>query len=224
MPEKLNSKAFGELYSAYAAGCLDPAFALLVETQAALRPAVADTVARGEIIAAAMLEAEIATEMSEDAADKALAVIDSLNGSAILEPRAVDMAGQGLEEIVALPDPLRDAVFLSMEDNTWQFSAPGIRRLKVDTGGKAETELYRIEAGAAVPRHSHAGSEFTLVVTGGFADETGAYGPGDLSVKGPEDTHQPVADHDEVCYALAVRDGGLRFTGLMGAVQRILGA
>jgi putative transcriptional regulator len=28
---------------------------------------------------------------------------------------------------------------------------------------------------------------------------------------------------DGVCYALAVRDGGLRFTGLMGVVQRLIG-
>ena len=35
---------------------------------------------------------------------------------------------------------------------------------------------------------------------------------------------EPVGDEGEVCYALAVRDGGLRFTGMMGFLQRLLGA
>ncbi|MEO1100683.1 MAG: hypothetical protein AAFW65_02440 [Pseudomonadota bacterium] len=45
---------FSELYSAYAAGCLDPAFALLVETQSALRADIADKVRQSEIIAGAL--------------------------------------------------------------------------------------------------------------------------------------------------------------------------
>ena len=51
---------FGEIYSSYAAGCLDPAFCLLVETQAALRP-----------------EVERAAKVSEGAINKALAMIDA---------------------------------------------------------------------------------------------------------------------------------------------------
>ena len=39
---------FGEVYASYAAGSLDPAFCLLVETQAALRPEVGQAVARAE--------------------------------------------------------------------------------------------------------------------------------------------------------------------------------
>ncbi|MEO1189022.1 MAG: cupin domain-containing protein, partial [Pseudomonadota bacterium] len=30
-----------------------------------------------------------------------------------------------------------------------------------------------------MPKHSHHGSEFTLVVAGGFTDESGSFGPGD---------------------------------------------
>lgn len=224
MSHTKSAHAFGELYSAYAAGCLDPGFALLVETQAALRADIADAVHRGEIIAAAMLEAEAPASMADNALDQVFATIDRVDAHPALNGHAARLAGMAIDEIMDLPNTLRDSVLGSMEDRDWQFTGPGIRRLQIDTNGDAETELYRLEPGVTVPRHSHAGSEFTLVVTGGFADETGAYGPGDLSVKGPDHTHQPVADMDGVCYALAVRDGGLRFTGLMGAVQRILGA
>ncbi len=216
-------QAFSELYSAYAAGCLDPAFALLVETQASLRHDVAMTLARGEIIAATLFESEAPSPMADDALDRAFAAIDGLDVKPRAARRAARIAGQALDEIVALPEPLRGVVLEINENTDWRFTAPGIRRLTLDLGGNAETELYRIEPGASVPRHSHKGAEFTLVVAGGFSDETGSFGPGDLAIKGPDDTHQPVADLDGVCFALAVRDGGLQFTGLMGAVQRLLG-
>jgi putative transcriptional regulator len=43
-------------------------------------------------------------------------------------------------------------------------------------------------------------------------------------INGTDDYHQPVGDEGEVCYALAVRDGGLHFTGVMGFIQRTLRA
>ncbi|MEM7766209.1 MAG: ChrR family anti-sigma-E factor [Pseudomonadota bacterium] len=223
MSQPRETSIFGELYSGYAAGRLEPGFALLVETQAALRSDVAERVQVSEAIASAMLEREAPAEMGADALDRAFAAIDQLDKGAAISQRAATAAGAGIDEVMGLPEPLRDAVLHTMNHQSWQFTTPGIRRLSLDLEGDAETELYRLEPGVTVPRHTHAGSEFTLVVTGGFADELGAYGPGDLSVKGPEHTHQPVADMDGICYALAVRNGGLQFTGLVGAMQRILG-
>ena len=86
-----------------------------------------------------------------------------------------------------------------------------------------KVELYRIQPDAAIPRHTHGGREYTLVVAGGYSDASGRFGPGDLALKGPEDTHRPIGDPGEVCFALIVRDGALRLTGVMGMAQRILG-
>lgn len=214
---------FGDVYSSYAAGCLDPAFCLLIETQAALRPDVSRAVARAETIAGIFLESEARAELSEGAADRALAMIDAFEAGERPSNVAVSEANEGLEEFLALPEPLRETALQSFQTNKWQNLTRGIRRLKLDADSQAEVELYRIEPGCTVPRHSHESSEFTLVVAGGFSDETGSFGPGDISVKGPEDTHQPTGDMDGICYALAVRDGGLKFTGVMGLVQRLLG-
>ncbi len=215
---------FSELYSAYAAGCLDPAFALLVETQSALRADIAETVRQSEVIAGVLLEREDKAEMADGAADRALAVIDDLEVTRATEDSAARMAGKALDEILTLPEPLRAKALDAAGSTGWQFTSPGIRRLRLDCASDAEVELYRIEPGAAVPRHTHEGYEATLIAAGGFTDETGSFGPGDVALKGPEDTHQPVADPGSPCFALAVRDGGLRFTGAMGLVQRILGA
>ena len=220
---KANMSDFGEIYSSYAAGCLDPAFCLLIETQAALRPDVSRAVARAESIAGIFLESEDAAPLSEGAAAKALAMIDAYEAGERPSAAAVHHANEGLDEFLSLPEPLRETALQSFQTNKWQNLTQGIRRLKLDASSQADVELYRIEPGCMVPRHSHKGSEFTLVVAGGFSDESGSFGPGDISVKGPNDTHQPTGDMDGVCYALAVRDGGLKFTGVMGLVQRLIG-
>ncbi len=214
---------FGEVYSSYAAGCLDPAFCLLVETQAALRPDVSRAVARAESIAGIFLETEQSAELSKGAAATAMAMIDAFEASRASSDLAVHHANEGLDEFLALPEPLRETALQSFQSNKWQTLTRGIRRLRLEANSQAEIELYRIEPGCTVPRHSHKGSEFTLVVSGGFSDENGSFGPGDISMNGPEDTHQPTGDMDGVCYALAVRDGGLKFTGMMGLVQRLIG-
>ncbi|MEM1149562.1 MAG: ChrR family anti-sigma-E factor [Pseudomonadota bacterium] len=215
--------AFSELYSAYAAGCLDPAFALLVETQAALRPDVRRDIRMSEMIAAINFEKTEPAEMESDAVDRALDAIDALDSGALPKRRVLNGVTEALEELLDLPAPLRDSALIAAGEAGWKFSGPGIRRLALPISEKAETELYRIEPGAVIPRHTHEGSELTLVVAGGFTDESGFFGPGDLSVKGPADTHQPVADDDGPCIVLAVRDGGLRFQGVIGIVQRLMG-
>ncbi len=222
MPEAGNTPAFSELYSAYAAGCLDPSFALLVETQAALRQDISTAIRVGELVSGIFLEREAPSEVSMDALDRVFAEIDA-NTTGRARRKAAHSAGEALSELLDLPEPLRDTALDAAGESGWKFVAPGLKRLRLDTGGAAEAELFRIAPGATVPRHTHQGREYTLVVAGGFTDESGAYGPGDVSVKSGEDTHQPVADAGEVCMALAVRDGGLKFTGAMGLVQRLIG-
>lgn len=210
---------YSELYSAYAAGRLDPAFALLLETQSVLRRDVRSALAASEAVSGILLEMAEPARMSAGAGARALDLIDALEDEEPAAPRSdPDDA-----ELAGLPGPLRESALEAFDTAGWQGTAPGIRRMKLDVGSDLDVELYRIKPGARVPRHTHGGMEFTLVVAGGFSDETGSFGPGDLAVKGPDDTHQPVGDAGEVCFALAVRDAGLRFTGVMGLIQRVLG-
>lgn len=209
---RLNDYPISELYSAYAAGSLDPAFALLVETQAALRPDLRKLVAASEAVSGALLETTEPAAMRAGALDCMMALIDAL------PPLAARPIAD--EDLSALPEPIRRAAGAA---SGWKASVPGIRRMALDIDSPMHVELYRIEPGAAVPRHSHAGIELTLVVAGGFSDALGSYDPGDLVVNGPGDTHRPVGDEGEVCFALALRDGGLKFTGPLGMIQRLLG-
>lgn len=216
--------SFSELYSAYAAGCIDPAFAMMVEAQALIRPDVRASVETSEMIAGNFLDAAPEAALSDRALDRALAAIDALEANPELERRAGHAAGGAISELLALPEPVRDAALEAAGKRGWQRLTPGLKRLKMNVGSAMEVELYRIEPGTRIPRHTHGGNEYTMVLSGGFTDERGSYGPGDIAVNGPEDVHQPVADDDGVCFALAVRDGGLRFTGALGMIQRLLGA
>lgn len=218
-----SQNAFSELYSAYAAGCIDPAFAMMLEAQSLMRADVRASVAVSEMIAGNFFEAAPAARMSEGALARTLAMIDALEVSEEVQRAAGKSAGDALNELLELPEPVRSAALDAAGRQGWQMLGRGLKRLRLDVGSSMDVELYRIAAGSRIPRHSHGGNEFTMVLAGGFSDERGTYGPGDVCLNGPNDTHQPVADEDEVCYALAVRDGGLRFTGVMGMVQRLLG-
>lgn len=201
-----------ELYSAYAAGSLDPAFALLVETQAALRPDLYELVALSETVSGVLLETTEPAALRAGALDRAMALIDAF------EPVAIRQIAD--EDLPTLPVAIRRALSASQG---WKASVPGIRRMALEIDSPMHVEFYRIEPGAAVPQHSHAGHELTLVVAGGFSDAIGSYGPGDLVVNGSDDTHRPVGDEGEVCFALILRDGGLKFTGPLGMIQRLFG-
>jgi len=85
--------------------------------------------------------------------------------------------------------------------------------------GGARVRLLRGVAGAQTGGHRHAGLEYTVVLKGGFSDETGSYGPGDLQVMEGDMRHNPVADAGEDCINLAVTTGRLRFESLL---QRIV--
>lgn len=219
-----SSNNFSELYSAYAAGCIDPAFALMVEAQSLMRSDVRASVAMSEMISGSFLDSAPPARMSDGVLDRTLARIDALEAAPEKQRAAGKAAGDAISEILSLPEPVRGAAIDAAGKQGWQMMGIGLKRLKLDVGSSMEVELYRINAGSKIPRHSHGGNEFTMVLSGGFSDERGTYGPGDVCVNGPADTHQPIADEDEVCYALAVRDGGLHFTGVLGMVQRLLGA
>jgi putative transcriptional regulator len=74
----------------------------------------------------------------------------------------------------------------------------------------------RIRAGVSMPQHTHKGREMTLVLAGGFTDDTGHFLRGDLSLTDGTVDHVPTADDDGDCVCLAVTDAPLRLTGPIG--------
>lgn len=222
-----------EIFSAYAAGALSGPMTLLLDVHTVVSPAVAAERARHDALAGFLLQTETPVAMREGALDDILAIIDAeasqsgeaamraLPGNDVRERKAASLASRALDEILALPEPVRDLVL--EQGGNWQFAGPGVRTMELMRDGPAKAELIRLEPGHGVPRHTHDGREFTLVLCGAFHDGHARYGRGDMSVADPELTHRPVAEAGEVCIALAVTDGPLAFTGPLGWVQRALG-
>lgn len=222
-----------EIYAAYAAGVLSAPMKLLVETQTVMSDDVAGSVRDSEAISGALLEVITPVSVKDQSLKEIFAVIDTEEaglgeaGTIHSTPETTDRtsrtaaekAGQAIDEILNLPDSVRD---LALENGDWQFAGPGVRRMNLMQDGPAKAELIRLEPGCGVPHHGHDSKEFTLVLCGAFHDGFNRYGKGELCAADPDLQHKPVAESGEVCIALAVSDGSMAFTGPLGWVQRAL--
>jgi putative transcriptional regulator len=92
----------------------------------------------------------------------------------------------------------------------------GVEMAELGVGDAEHTRLLRIAPGTAIPRHTHGGSEVTLILDGGYRDCGENYARGDVQVADPSVDHAPVADEDGPCLCLAVTDARLRLTGPVG--------
>ena len=115
-----------------------------------------------------------------------------------------------------VPRPLSDYLDGDLASLAWKKRGSLSEVAVLPDQGGFKTRLYRIRPGTAMPQHSHEGREFTLLLAGGFSDETGHYLRGDVAAVDSSVDHRPVADPGEDCICLAVTDAPLRLTGPLG--------
>lgn len=199
--------------AALASGRAEPSVGLFIDTLMEMR-GISDR--EGEAVAGAALEMEALAAMSPEALDMVFAAIER-------GPSRKPKASLSHPELGNAPAPLRAIILEAEAQGAWAWSGPGIRRLKLPVGGDAKAEIIRIDAGTTVPWHTHKGQELTLCLHGEFSDSLGVYGPGDFSVTDGTIRHQPHAHDKGPVYALAVTDAGLRFEGVLGALQKLFG-
>ncbi len=209
-----------EMLVEHATGSLTETMALLVTAHLALCPACGAEVRRLEAVGGALLEAIDPIPLREGGLESLMARLDEpavdVERIAKGAARPDDSHDRRLDDGLRLiPEPLRSRV----TGAAWRRVSGGIDEIvlpRVESGVTAK--LLRIRAGQAVPRHSHTGHEYTLVLAGGFSDYKGHYGRGDLVIADSAMTHLPIADADQDCICLAVVDGGLRLAGPIGRV------
>lgn len=138
--------------------------------------------------------------------------------SAILHSETPDLATPSQPQDTdcpVIPRALRDFIGYRAEDIPWRTKLPGFREYRVGEIDGCDVEMLWIRAGRAMPKHTHEGSELTLVLDGGFTDATGHYLRGDISAADESVDHRPVADEDGPCICLAVTTAPLKLTGSM---------
>lgn len=112
------------------------------------------------------------------------------------------------------------------ESAKWRWRAPGVTevRLPVAWNGIPAT-VARLRSGLHIPRHTHAGRELTLILSGGFRDLVGEYRAGDVADYDSSVSHDQVIDTDEDCLCLVVNQSRLVPQTLLGrALAWISGA
>jgi len=190
----------------YASGALPEPLALLVATHASLCRACQDEIARLEALGGALFDSLDGEPLDSGALDRALARLELPES-----PTAHEGAGDP-----RVPRPLRGYLGTNLDDLAWKQRG-SVAEFALLTGHAGlTTRLLRIKGGTALPQHTHEGSEYTLLLAGGFSDASGHYVTGDVAVADPSVDHRPVADPGADCLCLAVTDAPLRLTGRFG--------
>jgi putative transcriptional regulator len=207
----INNPAPSELLLDYASGALAEGPALLVASHLAYSEQARADVAALEAAAGDMLAAMPAETMSDDALTRTLARIDAEPAP---KPKgSPNDAALGIVGTI-LPMPLRRYL---PDDAHWRPALGGIEEIELPLGDKSyRATLMRIGAGRGLPAHRHAGSEYTLVLAGGFSDGRGRFDRGDVCVADPSVEHRPVADSDQPCICLVIAEAPVRLTGVFG--------
>ena len=193
------------LLTAYAAGTLSEAFALVVATHVTMCDECRARLGALEALGGAVMEAD-SVPMDEGSLEAVLARLDAA-------PAARPAAAAPRRGV--LPVPLADYVGGDLEAVRWKPLGMGVRQAILPTARGASARLLYIPGGQAVPDHGHRGTELTLVLQGAFRDEVDRFGPGDLEIATDELEHTPVAEEGAPCICLAATDAPLRFRGLM---------
>ncbi|GLT17202.1 transcriptional regulator [Vibrio zhanjiangensis] len=97
------------------------------------------------------------------------------------------------------------------------FSAP------IDICDSVRVNLLYISEGVSIPQHTHKGMESTLILHGGFSDETGHYEAGDYLVKDGSDKHSPYTKDGEDCLCLTVLTEPMMFTQGVARIFNLFG-
>lgn len=204
----------------YAAGAAREPVAVLVATHLALCPACRAEIARLEALGGALLEEVPPEPLSDAALARALSSLDAATDSAGGSTPGPASGAEAAPDL-RVPRPLRD--YLGEFDKAaWRWRGAISEAAVLEGFPGVRTRVMRIPGGTAIPRHTHEGSEFTLVLAGGFSDAQGHYLRGDVAEADASVEHRPVADEGEECICLAVTDAPLRFTGPMGRFLNLL--
>lgn len=197
----------------YATGSLPEAYNLVIACHLSLCDTCRATAESFDVVGGEVLERVPAAAMAGDSFARTLARAEAAPAPAPVRHPAG-----------TLPAPLQDYVGGDLESIRWRPVGMGVKQAVLPTSAAASARLLFIPAGAAMPDHSHAGQEFTLVLQGAFSDGDDTFARGDIEIADEDVTHTPVAAPGDPCICLAVTDAPLRFQGwLPRLVQRFIG-
>ena len=99
----------------------------------------------------------------------------------------------------------------------WSWVSRGVYWRPVTLLSKSGARAFLLKAypGTKLPRHTHTGTELTLVLKGAFGHELGRFAQGDLEDADHDRFHQPIVESNDECVCLVAMEGQLRLLGFM---------
>jgi putative transcriptional regulator len=195
-----------ELLLDYAAGVLPEGPALAVALHVALDPASRRVVERLRAVGTALVETEAAAnDLGEAALEQALARLDGVPVEAPRVPAVAPRPGFAWAPAALQP---------YLAGKAFKRVFGGFEEIRLGLHGDTHrVSLLRLEPGKGLPVHRHVANEFTIVLQGGYTDNTGNYAVGDFAVGPGAQQHEPIADPGEPCIALIVIEKPIVLTG-----------
>ncbi len=207
----INSHPPFELLLDYASGSLPEPVALAIACHASLCSECARELEAMDAAGGALLDGIDVEAVSPNAFDALLARLDEP------EPPQVPAPVMDQETQSVIPGPLRAYLGTNLSNLPWRKVNRAIDEVRLATSRRGfKTALMRLKPGSIMPRHTHRGSELTVVLAGGYTDSGRQFLRGDIDIKDPSHEHRPVVDDDGECLCLVVLDAPLKLTGAIG--------
>ena len=202
--------------AAYAGGWLDAGRRLVIAAHIELCPSCQRWQAAFERVGGAMLEQTPPVAMRADALQQALARLDAVEPAPARHPA---QSTQAVLDLPMLPDVVK-----SHPIGPWSWIGRGIhhRPVTLPEAGGARVFMLKVGPGIQLPKHTHTGTEMTLVLSGAFSHAGGRFGPGDIEEADDTVDHVPVVEAGEACVCLVAMEGQLRLLGPFGRLLQPL--
>ena len=210
-----------EWLATYAAGGLSHAKRLLIACQAAIEPRLAAFLRELDQIGGNFLE----TASGENLSDGFMANVMNALDTQLAPSEHVNPPAQTTDVASWVPAPLRKFVQQENLGLKWKKAGPGVQRVPLTNIDGEMLYLLKAKPGLKVPKHSHRGEEWTLLLQGGYHVGDQGFVRGDLHQEDENCTHQPIIDDDgEACISLVAVEGRLKFSDpLVKIFQPIIG-
>jgi putative transcriptional regulator len=102
--------------------------------------------------------------------------------------------------------------------------APGVRRRTIDLGPNPPTRAFLLKAAAGISLlpHGHSALEWTLVLSGAFAEGGELHQKGDFVAADQDDQHQIKIEPGEACVCLIAMQGEMKWRGPLAPLANLL--
>lgn len=199
-----------ELLLDYASGALSEGANLAIETHIAMCQKCETDAGRLMAVGGALIDDLQGVEIAANAVTELFRRVDE----DIVKPKALKKHVKTVAD--DLPHPLNHYLPNGLAGCSWRKVGPWFEETRLKVASSTTASLMRLKAGSLMPRHTHRGSEMTVVLAGGYSDNGVSYGPGDFSLKDVSDHHQPRVDDDGTCLCLVVLEAPVRLTSGFG--------